>query len=361
MASEIDEIPDAVSRELGAPSDAFQTTLEAIRRRPPRFAVIVARGTSDHAATYARYLIETSLRIPTGSAAPSVATVYGASLDWQYVLCLAISQSGEGPDVAGVVERARRGGATTVAITNDPTSSLAAEAEHVLPLHAGPEVAVAATKTYVASLTVIARLVSTLVWDAPWRDGLAALPEHIVSALAGTDRWLAAAEADISTELARAEGALIVSRGHNLATALELALKLKETCRIFAEGYSSADLLHGPVVLAGAHAPVIVFRPDGRGSGRRSTRRWPDCATATRAPGWSGESGPASVSEDLLSDRGCQSRSRRSSSPCPDTGSPSWSPDGAVSTRIGPRAAQGDTYGLTTRLEVRATADGATH
>jgi glucosamine--fructose-6-phosphate aminotransferase (isomerizing) len=263
MAHEIAEIPAVVERALGEGSADLDAAAGEIRRRRPRFALIAARGTSDHAGLYARYLVETTLGIPVGLAAASVTTIYRAPLRWDDVLLLAISQSGAGPDVAAVVAAAREAGATTLALTNDPSSLLGATAELVLPLRAGEERAVAATKTYVASLAVVAGLVARLADDAPWAAGLDGLPAVLAGVLEAAGAWLRGPGAGCVAELARADEALVVSRGHNFATALELALKLRETSRIFADGYSTADLLHGPVVVAGPAVPILALRPDG--------------------------------------------------------------------------------------------------
>jgi glucosamine--fructose-6-phosphate aminotransferase (isomerizing) len=229
--------------------------------------LVAARGTSDHAGIYARYLIETTLGIPVGLAAASVTTIYQAPLRWDDVLLVAVSQSGAGPDVAAVVEAAREAGAPTLAITNEPESALAAAAEMVLPLHAGEERAVAATKTYVASLAVVAglvaRLAALLAAPASWADALADLPDELARTVEVAGAWVRGAGAACVHEMAGADEALVVSRGHNFATALEVALKLKETGHIFADGYSTADLLHGPVTVAGPELPTIAFRPDG--------------------------------------------------------------------------------------------------
>ncbi len=263
MAREIAEIPAVVERALDEGADDLETAAREIERRAPRFVLIAARGTSDNAGVYARYLIETSLGIPVGLAAASVTTIYHAPLAWDDVLLVAISQSGAGPDVAAVVAAAREAGAPTLAITNDPASAVAAAAELVLPLRAGEERAVAATKTYVASLAVVAGLVARLGGRAPWAAALGQLPEILAGTLAAAGAWIRGDGAALVGELARSNEALVVSRGHNFATALEVALKLKETGRIFADGYSTADLLHGPVVVAGPGVPALAFRPDG--------------------------------------------------------------------------------------------------
>ena len=264
MVREIAEIPAVVERILDEGAADLDAAADAIVRRAPRFVLIAARGTSDNAGVYARYLVETTLGIPVGLAAASITTIYRAPLAWDDVLLVGISQSGAGPDIAAVLAAARAAGAPTLAITNDPASPLATAAELVLPLRAGEERAVAATKTYVATLAVVAGLVARLAGGhAPWAAGLERLPAALAETLATAGAWVRGDGVALVHALARSNEALVVSRGHNFATALEVALKLKETSRIFADGYSTADLLHGPVVVAGADVPSIAFRPDG--------------------------------------------------------------------------------------------------
>ena len=267
MAREIAEIPAVVGRALDDGAGDLDAVAAEIAARAPRFVLVAARGTSDHAGVYARYLLETTLGIPVGLAAASVTTIYGARLRWDDVLLVGISQSGAGPDVAAVLEAARAAGAPTLAITNDPSSPLAKAAELVLDLRAGEERAVAATKTYVASLAVVAGLVARLAEHggipAGWTAALGALPDALETTLRGAGAWLAGAGRECVEAFAAGDEALVVSRGHNFATALEVALKLKETGRIFADGFSTADLLHGPVVVAGPDVPTLAIRPDG--------------------------------------------------------------------------------------------------
>ena len=263
MRREIGQIPGAVDRVLASSTGEMRGVADAIRRARPRWIMIAGRGTSDHAAVYAQYLFETHLGIPTGLVKPSVTTVYGAQLAWGDGLVLAISQSGRSPDVVAVIAAARAAGALTVAITNEPRSPLAAAAAWNLRCHAGHELAVPATKTYVAELAVVAALVAALHPTRELVDGLAALPDAIRSALTRTRTWLDGPGGVAVAEFAKADRALLVSRGFNLATALELALKLKETCGLFAEAYSTADFAHGPLVLARAGVPTLAIRPDG--------------------------------------------------------------------------------------------------
>lgn len=262
MRREIGEIPATLERILDGAGE-IEDAAAAIDRHGPRWITIAARGTSDHAAMYAQYLIETQLGIPTGLAKPSITTLYGATLDWRDGLLLAISQSGRSPDIVAVTTAAREGGALTIAITNDDDSPLAAAAEWALRCRAGRELAVPATKTYVAQLAVVAALVGALRPAGGLLEGLARMPDVLRTVESVAERWLRGAGEGHLDRMAAANRALVVSRGYNLATALELALKLKETSGLFAEPYSSADLAHGPVILAGPGVPALAIRPDG--------------------------------------------------------------------------------------------------
>jgi glucosamine--fructose-6-phosphate aminotransferase (isomerizing) len=262
MRREIGEIPATLERILAGAGE-IEEAATAFRRHAPRWITIAARGTSDHAAVYAQYLIETQLGIPTGLAKPSITTLYGARLNWQGGLLLAISQSGRSPDIVAVTDAAREGGALTIAITNDDDSPLAAAAEWALRCRAGRELAVPATKTYVAQLAVVAALVGALRRETGLLGNLARMADSLRTVESATEEWLRGAGERHLDGMAGANRALVVSRGYNLATALELALKLKETSGLFAEPYSSADLAHGPVILAGPGVPALAIRPDG--------------------------------------------------------------------------------------------------
>lgn len=261
MRREIGQSPQAVDRIMDAAAVEIPAVADAIAHHAPDWVMLIARGTSDHAATYARYLIETHLGLPTALAAPSVVTIYDRPLRWRGGLLIGISQSGRSDDLVAVMARARAEGALTVAITNQPTSPLARAAAWTLPCHAGRELAVPATKTYVTELAVVAALVAALRPESALAGSLPRVGEALRDALTAGAAWLA--DGRVAATFARADHALVVSRGFNLATAHELALKFKETCAIFAEGYSSADFAHGPLVLAGPGVPVLVIRPDG--------------------------------------------------------------------------------------------------
>lgn len=261
MAAEIREIPGLVAEQLVVAADPIARAAAAVTAAAPRWVSMVARGTSDHAATYGRYLLEAQLGVPVALAAPSLTTVYGATVDWSGGLVVAVSQSGRSPDLGAVVEAARAGGAVTITITNEPESPLAAAAEHVIPCLAGEELAVAATKTYVAELVALAALVAVLRPASTVAGSLPRLSGVLDACLEVAERWIA--ESGAVDAFARADRALVASRGYNLSTALEIALKLKETGAVFAEGYSTADLLHGPIALAGPGIPLLAIRPDG--------------------------------------------------------------------------------------------------
>lgn len=263
MRREIGQIPSVVERIVTTAAAELHLVAQAIRRDRPAWAMIAGRGTSDHAAVYAQYLVETHLGLPTGLVKPSVTTIYEAPVAWRGGLVLAISQSGQSPDIVAVVSAAREAGALTVAITNDPASPLAAAAEWSLDCHAGRELAVPATKTYVAELATVASLVASVEPTAELSGAIAALPAALHETIARAERWLDGPGSDAVRDHVDADRALLVSRGYNLATALELALKLKETCGLFAEAYSTADFAHGPLVLSQPGVPTLAIRPDG--------------------------------------------------------------------------------------------------
>ena len=255
MRREIDEIPDAVERLLSTGGGEVARVAELVRARDIAFLMSVARGSSDHACTYLKYVSELLLGLPMASVGPSVASIYGAELKVGPALCLSVSQSGRSPDIVRMTEAAGRAGALTVAITNDADSPLAGAARATLPIHAGPELSVAATKTFACSLVAGLWLLAEIKGDADLLAALRALPAHLEAA-ARCD-WSEAA----SAVLGRADGASLytLGRGPSWAVSNEAALKFKETCLIHAESYSSAEVLHGPVSIVGAGFPVIAL------------------------------------------------------------------------------------------------------
>ena len=257
LRDEIREQPEVVAQLL-ARSGEIEAIARAVRTHHVEHVVIAARGTSDHAAIYAQYLFGIRLRLPVALAAPSIVSLYHVEPVFARSLVIGISQSGASPDVVGVVDAARRQGVPTIAITNDAGSALASAAEHVVDLGAGPERAVAATKTYTAELTAIALLVAALGEDQGSAEGLAGLPGAISAALTSEDeaRDAAAAHADLRT-------CTVLGRGFEYATAREWALKLKELARVVADPYSAADYRHGPLALVERDYPVLAVATSG--------------------------------------------------------------------------------------------------
>lgn len=251
MRKEILEIPEAVERLLSNGGEATARAADQARAVDPPFLVSVARGSSDHACTFLKYASELVLRRPMASIGPSVSSVYGVDLVVPGALCLSVSQSGQSPDIVRMAESLRASGALTVAITNNPRSRLASVADTTLPIHAGPELSVAATKTFVTSLVAGLWLIAEIKQDAALLSAIRGLPEHLEAAT--TCDWAEAAEAIDGSSL------FTLGRGPSWAISNEAALKFKETCLIHAESYSSAEVLHGPVSIIGQKFPVITF------------------------------------------------------------------------------------------------------
>jgi glucosamine--fructose-6-phosphate aminotransferase (isomerizing) len=257
MLDEILEQPAALERTLRGGLRSAAALKRALEKRRPKLMIMVARGTSDNAAQFARYLIEIATGIPVSLAAPSIFTLYGARVDLRGALAVAISQSGESTDTNVVLERAREQGAVTVGITNEARSSLAGLAEHVLLVRAGRERSVAATKTYTGQLMMCYLLAHAL--GAKIRmDDLRRVPEWTASALA-----LEPQIARLTERYRFMERAVVVGRGLNYANAFEFALKLMETCYVPADSFSAADFLHGPIAMMERSFPVFMFAPPG--------------------------------------------------------------------------------------------------
>jgi glucosamine--fructose-6-phosphate aminotransferase (isomerizing) len=257
MLDEIREQPAALERTLRGGLRPAARLARAIAAHRPRMILIAARGTSDNAAQFARYLFEICAGIPVSLAAPSIFTLYGVKPHLKDVLVVAISQSGESTDTNYVLERAREAGALTVGITNEPESSMAHLAEHVFLVRAGRERSIAATKTYTGQILMCYLLAHAL--GARIRtDDLERIPEWTEDALA--------LESDIASRAGRyrfMERAVVVGRGLNYANALEFALKLMETCYVQADGFSAADFQHGPIAMVDKSFPVFLFTPPG--------------------------------------------------------------------------------------------------
>lgn len=255
MFQEAGEAAEVIARQFAANAEMVTAIGETLRQAPPRGVLTCARGSSDHAATFAKYLFETRLGVLTTSAAPSVASVYGASADTSDMLALGISQSGKSPDILAAMRGAKSGGARTIALVNVAESPLAAEADMVLPLHAGPELSVAATKSYIASLTALLHLAGGWAADGVLLAALQAAPEQLRAAWACD--WT-----PLVDRLEKARGLYVIGRGIGFGVAQEAALKFKETCGLHAEAFSAAEVRHGPMALVGPDFPLLVFRQD---------------------------------------------------------------------------------------------------
>lgn len=243
---------ETVRLQIRANTERMQLLGDRLRRMAPRAVVTCARGSSDHAATFAKYLIETRLGILTSSAAPSVSSVYAAKADLRGTLFVAISQSGASPDLLAAVGNAKSAGAMVIALVNVESSPLARAADYTIPLCAGPEQSVAATKSYIASLAAILHLVAVWSQDDELLDALLKSPAQLERAWAFD--WQPAL-----AHLRPARDLYVVGRGLGLGIAQEAALKLKETCGLHAEALSAAELRHGPMALVQPGFPVLIF------------------------------------------------------------------------------------------------------
>jgi glucosamine--fructose-6-phosphate aminotransferase (isomerizing) len=256
MRAEALEAPAMVARMLAANRDRCAELAKRLKKAPPPFAVTCARGSSDNAGTFAKYLFEIGLGLVTASVGPSVSSVFGAAPRMRNALFLAISQSGRSPDLLSLTETARKAGALTLALVNDTESPLARQAEIMLPLLAGPERSVAATKSFIAALAAILQVLAHCSGDAKQQDAVERLPEQL-DAATRLD-WSAA-----EPTLVAARNLFVVGRGPGFGIAQEAALKLKETCALHAEAMSSAELMHGPLALPAPDFPVLAFlQPD---------------------------------------------------------------------------------------------------
>ncbi|MEM8665224.1 MAG: SIS domain-containing protein [Pseudomonadota bacterium] len=255
MRREIEEIPAAVERLLAQGGGTIDAITHAYDTRfgpaGASYLASVARGSSDHASTFLKYASELRLGRPMASIGPSVVSMYGADLKADGALCLAVSQSGQSPDIVRLAKHLREAGALTVAITNTPESPLGNAADAALPIHAGPERSVAATKTFVTSLVAGLWLLAKLSNDRDVLAALTTLPDALERAL-GCD-WSAAGQALTGNAL------FTLGRGPSLAIAQEAALKFKETAQIHAECFSAAEVLHGPVAIVDEGFAVLVF------------------------------------------------------------------------------------------------------
>ncbi|HEX7342367.1 MAG TPA: SIS domain-containing protein [Rhodanobacteraceae bacterium] len=267
MHAEAGEAPAVLERQLAANDGIIEALAARLRAQPPRFVVTCARGSSDHAATFAKYAIETQLGLVTASASPSVESVYAVAQQLAGALYIVISQSGKSPDLIRNAEAARTAGAHVVALVNVEDSPLAAIADSVIPLRAGPETSVAATKSYLATLAAIVHLVARWTEHAPLMHALHDMPEAMRRALAADWSPLVAGLRD-------AHDLFVLGRGFGFGAAQEMALKFKETSGLHAEAFSSAEVRHGPMAIVGKDFPVLaVGQDDGTLDGTLATVR----------------------------------------------------------------------------------------
>jgi len=258
LHQEIHQQPQALAKLVEAEWTNIARIARAIRRREPRYIVIAARGSSDNAATYGKYLFGTVNRLPVALATPSLFTLYKQPPDLREALVIGISQSGRSADIVQVLTEAHRQGAPTLCLTNFPDSPLAEVAEHVVLCHAGEERSIAATKTYTTQLVALALLATALAGDTERLRAIQALPEAVERTLVLEERVQRSAE-----RYRYMEHCVVIGRGYNYATAFEIALKLKELTYVLAEPYSSADFLHGPIAIVEEGFPVITVAPQG--------------------------------------------------------------------------------------------------
>jgi glucosamine--fructose-6-phosphate aminotransferase (isomerizing) len=252
MFAEAHEASEAVARQLAANESIVRDLAQRLRRNPPRFIVTTARGSSDHAATFAKYVFETQVGLFTASASPSVISVYATKQKLDGALYIAISQSGKSPDLVQHAQSAKEAGAHVVALVNVEDSPLAKLAHDVVPLRAGPELSVAATKSYICSLSAVLHIASTWRDDANLRDALHAVPDALRSGW-NLD-W-----SPLVDGLVDVRNMFVIGRGFGFGAALEAALKFKETCSLHAEAFSAAEVRHGPMAIVGRDFPVLVF------------------------------------------------------------------------------------------------------
>ena len=259
LHTEIQSQPDVLARLLDQESARVERLAGVLRAAQPRYVLIAARGSSDNAAVYGKYLFGALVGLPVALATPSLYTLYDQPPRVDGALVIGISQSGQSPDICAVVEHAQAAGVPTVAITNDPNSRLAQAATDVIALHADVERSIAATKTYTAQLMALALLAAHLSGQPARVAELAAVPDAVAATLGVQERVIQAAE-----RYRYMEKCVVIGRGYNYATAYELALKLKELTYVLAEPYSSADFRHGPLALIEDGFPVLVFAPQSR-------------------------------------------------------------------------------------------------
>ncbi|MGA7326813.1 MAG: SIS domain-containing protein [Rhodomicrobium sp.] len=254
LESEIRQAPEVLGRQEFSLTPPIEELVARLKQKPPNVVVTCARGSSGHAGVFAKHLFERYLGVPVAAAAPSIASIYKGQLALKDQLFLAISQSGRSDDLLEMTKSAKRSGAVTAAVVNASESPLTSVCDFVLPIGAGPELSVAATKTFVATLAALLRLTAAWTGSRNLRGALDRLPVRLSEA-ANLD-WTSA----IGT-LARAPSLVTIGRGPTFAIAREAALKLKETCNLHAEAFSGAEFLHGPVALVSSRYPILMFVP----------------------------------------------------------------------------------------------------
>jgi glucosamine--fructose-6-phosphate aminotransferase (isomerizing) len=252
MRQEINEIPEAVARLIDRSASDLAKAGSALRERDPAFLVTIARGSSDHAATFIKYAVELTAGRPVASLGPSLASIYGTKLKLGGGAAIAISQSGKSPDIVAMADAATRSGAVTVALTNTLPSPITQASLHAVDINAGPEIAVAATKSFVNSIVAGLALLSEWTSDEALKAAVRALPGHL-------DKAVRLDWSEFAGQLGDAESLYMLGRGPALAIASEAALKFKETSNMHAEAYSAAEVLHGPVALVENSFPVLAF------------------------------------------------------------------------------------------------------
>jgi glucosamine--fructose-6-phosphate aminotransferase (isomerizing) len=258
MLEEIAEQPSALAKTIQEEKSKIEKLGEFLKGRDIDLIVLVARGSSDNASLFGRYLLETTTGIPVSLAAPSVYTLYNAKLKLNRAIVIGVSQSGEGDDINAVLESAKQSGAYTIGITNESESSMTKVVDETLLTHGGRERSVAATKTYTGQLLIFNMLAKALA------DSNAGIDYEAIPDFASQSLEHRALIESMVERYVFMENCVVVGRGMSYANAYEFALKLMETCYVVAERFSSADFLHGPLALVERHFPILVFAPQGK-------------------------------------------------------------------------------------------------
>ncbi|MFT6834141.1 MAG: glucosamine--fructose-6-phosphate aminotransferase (isomerizing) [Francisellaceae bacterium] len=252
MEKEALSVPEKIEKQLKENKKLWTDICLSLKKRDLKYAVTIARGSSDHAATFAKYLFEVEMDLVTSSAAPSVYTIYNRKFTHNGGLIMGLSQSGKSPDLFETIAKATKAGAPTISLVNQVNSPLADASEFVVPLHADTEVAVAATKSYIATLVALIQFSAIYTNNTELLNALEQLPESLASC--GETNW-----DSVINSLEKSQNAYIIGRGFSFPIAQEAALKLKETSSLHAEAFSSAEVLHGPFALVKKQFPAIIF------------------------------------------------------------------------------------------------------